>query len=274
MEIGRFERIIKNKKIEEIIKNFTDEKIIEIKQICEQYGEEKEDVRYYDVYIIEFETETKILKKENDNGVFIYETYLTKHNFSVPKYYGKFLDNNDTWIFIENIVGSDVRDMTDEIAIMAAESLSQIQNAYWQNDEKEFLEKKTDNRFEIYWKRILKRAISIGDNVLLRKVYQLFLNRQLICPRTLSNGDFLEFNVMKSDDKVSIIDWGFSGIMPYSLDIARFIAHATEDKSAFPFYMNNNQKELFVKKVYENLKQKPTYKQYIIDIKLAVINEY
>ena len=70
------------------------------------------------------------------------------------------------------------------------------------------------------------------------------------------------------------MDWGFGGIMPYSLDIARFIAHATEDKATFPFYMNDEQKKIFVNGVYERLEKKPDYQEYLRDIQLAVLNEY
>lgn len=38
--------------------------------------------------------------------------------------------------------------------------------------------------------------------------------------------------------------------------------------------MNSHQKELFVKHVYKNLDNKPSYEQYVMDIKLAVLNEY
>lgn len=55
-------------------------------------------------------------------------------------------------------------------------------------------------------------------------------------------GDFLQFNAVFHNDKLTI-DWGFGGVMPYSLDIARLIAHATEDKATFPFYMNDDQKK-------------------------------
>lgn len=256
-----------------LIHHLTDEKIYKIKQICERYGEESDDVRFYEVYLVEFFSETKILKKENEIGVFNYETYLKSHEFAVPKYYGKWIENEDTWILIENIQGDDLREMDDEKTIMAANSLSQIQNVYWQKDEDEFKEKKTDNRFEIYWKRIVKRGLSIDDEVL-RKAYQIFINRQLTCPRTLSNGDFLQYNAIHNANKVYLIDWGFGGIMPYSLDIARFIAHATIDKSTFPFYMTTHQKQKFVNKVYDNLNHKLSYEQYIFDIKLAVLNEY
>ena len=62
--------------------------------------------------------------------------------------------------------------------------------------------------------------------------------------------------------------------MPYPLDIARFIAHATEDRATFPFYMNQKQKELFLDRVYDCLENKPERSQYLFDIKLAVLNEY
>lgn len=174
--------------------------------------------------------------------MFNYETFLFGKNYSVPKYYGKYIEKDIVWILIENVTGDDLRNMTDELAISSANCLARIQNAYWQNNESEFQENKIDDRFEIYWKRILKRASFVAENPKLRKAYQLFLNHQLICPRILSNGDFLQYNVIQNNGKVKIIDWGFGGIMPYSLDIARFIAHATKTGCTFPFYMTDHQK--------------------------------
>ena len=63
-------------------------------------------------------------------------------------------------------------------------------------------------------------------------------------------------------------------MMPYSLDLARFIAHATETRSTFPFYMNDNQKELFLNTVYEQISSKISYEQFRMDVKLALLNEY
>ena len=66
-----------------------------------------------------------------------------------------------------------------------------------------------------------------------------------------------------------MIDWGFGGMMPYSLDIARFLAHATETRSTFPFYMNDAQKELFLDRMYEALKTKISREQFNLDVKLG-----
>ena len=274
MAIGRFIRQVKDDNIEYIVSKIIDDEIESIHQVCERYGLETDEVRYYDVYEVELTSGKKVLKKADKREVFNYETYLTSKELSVPYYYGKYVKQDSIWILTQYVNGEDLRNMTDELAIASAECLAQIQNEYWQQNENDFLQNKTDDRFEIYWKRVLKRALSVAENSKLRKAYQLFLDRQLVCPRTLSNGDFLQFNVMQEDGKVKIIDWGFGGIMPYSLDIARFIAHATKNRCTFPFYMTDEQKELFINSVYEKLYKKPEYSQYVQDIKLAVLNEY
>lgn len=274
MELGRFFVEVQDNHILHILSQITSEKIENVYQVCERYGFEEDEVRCYDVYEIECTHGKKVLKQTEAREVFNYETYLSKENYPVPKYYGKYIENNIAWILVEHIPGNDLRNMTDDLAIAGADCLAQIQNGYWQQDENAFMHNKTDDRFEVHWKRILKRASFVAENPKLRKAYQLFLNRQLICPRTLSNGDFLQYNAIQDDGAVKIIDWGFGGIMPYSLDIARFIAHATETGCTFPFYMSDKQKEIFIKRMYENLNNKPAYEQYILDIKLAVLNEY
>lgn len=274
MELGRFLIGVQDEGISHILSQIISDEIKSVYQVCERYGLEEDEVRYYDVYEVECASGKRVLKQTDTREVYNYETYLLDKNFPVPRYYGKYIQEDIVWILVEYVSGDDLRNMTDTLAIDSADCLAQIQNKYWQQDENEFLHNKTDDRFEVYWKRILKRAVSVADNSKLRKAYQLFLDRQLVCPRTLSNGDFLQYNVMQEDDTVKIIDWGFGGIMPYSLDIARFIAHATKTGCTFPFFMTDEQKILFINRVYEKLTRKPEYEQYLQDIKLSVLNEY
>lgn len=266
MESGQFTIEIENEKIEEIFHKISKEQINRIQQVCEQYGEDESDVRHYNVYVISTASGNKILKKAERREVLNYEKYLIDCSSSVPGYYGKYEDGTNMWILIEYVEGNDLRDMTDEIALAAADSIANIQNTFWNHQDKE--------RFEVYKQRIDKRFHYIKDVPVIGEAYRVFMKRQLSCPRTMSNGDFLAFNAIYRDNKVVIIDWGFGGIMPYSLDIARFIAHATEDRATFPFYMNKRQKELFVNRVYDRLQQKPDRSEYLSDIKLAVLNEY
>ena len=266
MEIGQFQIENNDEKIKEIFYKISGEQISDVKQICEQYGEEPGDVRHYDVYVVETDCGNRILKKTGKREVFNYERYLAGHAFAVPEFLGKFDAGEEQWILLSDIAGSDVRDMTDEIARKAADSLVEIQNAYWNHPDEE--------RFFIYKERIEKRFRFIKDVPVVGEAYRIFLNRQISCPRTLSNGDVLQFNAVDHAGKVVIIDWGFGGIMPYSLDIARFIAHGTTDRATFPFYMNEAHKKIFVNRIYEKMQQKPEYETYLFDIRLAVLNEY
>jgi len=242
--------------------------IQKVSQFTEKYGEGAEDIRSYDVYLIESEHMSCILKKTTEREVLNYSRYLSKADFSVPKYLGSYAEGEDHWILIEYIDGSDVSHATDELVISAAEVLCGIQNYSWDNEEID------SKRFEAYYARVRKRSLFVAERPEFKAAYQLFLDRQLTAPRTLSHGDFAQFNLRERCGKAVIIDWGFGGIMPYSLDIARFIAHASEDGQPFGMYMTNRQKQLFVDTVYEKLERKPDYEQYLADIQLAVLNEY
>lgn len=72
----------------------------------------------------------------SEREVMNYENYLQGRNFNVPEYYGCYNDGKNSWIVIENIEGNDLRDMTDALAQSAAESISSIQNAFWNHSDK------------------------------------------------------------------------------------------------------------------------------------------
>ena len=133
-----------------------------------------------------------------------------------------------------------------------------------------------DGRFQRYWERIHRRAKCLKKEPEIAAAYNRFLERQKSCPRTLCNGDFLQFNGILHEGRVYMIDWGFGGIMPYALDIARLIAHGSEKQEAggFPFYMDDDLRKAFVQAQYERLRQKPDWERYLMDIKLAALNEY
>ena len=267
METGTFEERIEDAQIlARCRKILGSTEITAIHRVCERYGTDPEEVRKYDVYNIDTTGGRKILKKVSDREAWNYETFLRGTNLPVPQYYSSCTEGDACWIALEYITDGDLRDMTDALAVSAAESITEIQNSYWGCA--------PGQRFTAYLERIAKRYAFIRDTPVVGDAYRLFLERQKSCPLTLSNGDFLQFNTINHDGRVYVIDWGFGGSMPYSLDIARFIAHGTEGRVPFPFYMTEAQKGLFVQQVYEHLKCKPEYGQYLFDIKLAVLNEY
>lgn len=227
--------------------------------------------RTYNVYKIISDKQTYILKKSDDNEIEVYEKFLENKNLPVPKLEGWACVNKKNWILIEYIDGVDLRVFNKDMAYGCADSLSRIFNMYWQ--EKDFEENKLDNRFERYWIRINRRSECLINEPKLSSAYRLFLDRQLVCPRTLCNGDFLQCNVIENNKDIILIDWALGGIMPYSLDVARLIAHGSEKYSPFPFYMTDEYRKIFLKGVYDKLLFKPDYKQFIWDVILSCLNE-
>lgn len=227
--------------------------------------------RTYNVYKVKVDKLIYILKKSDENEIGVYENFLQGKNLPVPKLEGWTCINNTTWILIEYIPGKDLRKFNKDMSFECADSLSNIFNMYWQ--ENSFEENKLDNRFERYWTRINKRAKCLKNESKLSSVYNIFLERQLTCPRTLCNGDFLQCNAIKNDSGITLIDWGFAGIMPYSLDVARLITHGSEEFFPFPFYMTDEYRKIFLKELYNKLLHKPDYKQFIWDVILSCLNE-
>jgi len=227
--------------------------------------------RTYNVYKIISDDKTYILKKTDKYEVEVYEKFLENKNLPVPKLEGWAYFNNVRWILIEYIAGTDLRMFNEDMAYGCADSLSRIFNMYWQ--ENDFKDNELDNRFERYWTRINKRSKCLINEQKLFSAYDVFLDRQLVCPRTLCNGDFLQCNAIESNEGIVLIDWAFAGIMPYSLDIARLISHGSEKFFPFPFYMTDEYREIFLKSIYNKLLYKPDYKQFLWDVTLSRLNE-
>ena len=237
-----------------------------VERFCDSTGEYQ---RKYNVYKISAEEKAYVLKCSDKPETVLYRDFLRGKGFAVPQYYGDTEYDGHVWLLIEYIDGPDLRRFDQEMAEVSADTLAQIQNFYWGCEVE-------DGRFQRYWERIHRRAKCLKKEPEIAAAYNRFLERQKSCPRTLCNGDFLQFNGILNESRVYMIDWGFGGIMPYALDIARLIAHGSEKQEAggFPFYMDDDLRKVFVQAQYERLRQKPDWERYIMDIKLAALNEY
>lgn len=240
--------------------------LAEAERFCDSTGEYQ---RKYNVYKISAGDKAYVLKCSDKMETALYQNFLQGKGFAVPQYYGDTEYDGHVWLLMEYIDGPDLRRFDQEMAVASADTLSQIQNFYWGSEVE-------DGRFQRYWERIHRRAGCLEKEPEIAAAYNRFLERQKNCPRTLSNGDFLQFNGILHEGRVYMIDWGFGGIMPYAMDIARLIAHGSEkqESGGFPFYMDDDLRKVFVKAQYERLRQKPDWDRYIIDIKLAALNEY
>ena len=219
----------------------------------------------YNTYKIVSESGTFVLKKygcPEDLEAEVKHYSLLK-GLPVPKLLGVF----DGSILMEFVEGDDLKFPDDAGIIEAARSLAAVMNAYPMGRGYETA------RYDKYLMRLERRAEYLNDEPELREAFVIFFRRQKEIPLTLSNSDLLPINVLYDGKKATIIDWEFGGFMPYALDIARFIAHTTEDRSVTSFKMSKEQKRLFIDTVYSELQEKPPREVYERDLLLARYNE-
>lgn len=227
--------------------------------------------RIYSVYYISYDDKQYVLKKTSKEEIDLYTKYLNKNQFKVPKYYGSLQVKNDYWMLIDYISGNDGKNFTKEIAVRLSKNLAEILNKYW--IEEGINGTKNTKRFERYWKRINVRKKCLYNYPKLAEAYEIFLKRQRTCPISLCNGDLMQVNMICNEEDVYIIDWAFGGFMPYALEVARVISHGAD--SGFAYYMTDAFREIFVKGVYETLKNTNlSFEEFCFDVKLACLNEH
>jgi len=263
------------------------EKLAALKRVCALLGLEWNRVknarqfhedgggadRAYSVYRVEYDGREYVLKQSVPAEAELYHTYLEREAFPVPRLYAAAQRGKSCWLLLEHIPGGDLRDFTPELAEKAAESLSALHNAYWWGKPENGKEN-SGERFVRYWERITRRAKCLVRYPALREAYEVFLQRQKTCPLTLCNGDFLQYNALFDGERVVLIDWAFGGEMPYSLDLARLIAHGSEKREAFPFFMTEELRRKFLQAYYRRMKEPPDYADFLWDTVLSALNEY
>lgn len=226
--------------------------------------------RVYSVYCVTCSRQQYVLKKTNEQEVEIYAKYLEGHSFKVPQFYGATKIEEQVWILTEYIEGTDGKRFNQEIASHLAKNLSDIMNVYWV--ERDFGTIPSEERFNRYWKRINQRKECLAEYPVLNQAYDVFLERQKTCPRTLCNGDLMQVNMIWNQKDVYLIDWAFGGYMPYALEVARVISHGTD--TDFAYYMTDELREQFTREVYQNLTQTQlSFEEFYQDVKLACLNE-
>ena len=236
---------------------------------AEQFCDDGEGVlNRYNVYRLTAGDRAYVLKASDSEEVRLYERYLSAPGLPGPRSYGSGTWDGRVWLLLDYVDGPDLRDFADEMTGPCADALASVMDRFWGAPEAE--------RFDRYMERVRRRAKCLADEPVLAAAYELFLDRQRTCPRTLCSGDMLPCNCLFSQGRVILADWAFGGVMPYALDIARLIAHGGDPGShpPFPFSMTEAQKRDLVEQVYIKLPQKPAWEQYLLDIRLAALNEY
>ena len=168
MESGIFQKPVDSDEIRKMVSEIIGKPVKTVSRICEQWGEAEDEVREYDVYVIETGAGKYTLKKTGSKEAQIYAEYLSKGEFNVPQYVGMHQEEDAEWICLKYVEGNDLRDMTDETTEKAAETLSEIQAHFWTPSMEKTPENEVEQRFVEYWKRVLRRASSVADDPILR----------------------------------------------------------------------------------------------------------
>ena len=228
----------------------------------------EEDGSEYSVYKLHSSVGDFVLKKTRNEEISIYETYLQAEN-SVPKYYGSVELDGESYILLEYIDGESLRICKRERLILALDTLIDLQNRHWNEDERE-----VGISFEDSLLSRRKRGEYLNDSEL-EFWYDKFLEKYSILPRTLCHDDLLPFNVIASADRAVIVDWEYAGILPYPTSFARLIAHCEESEDSF-FYMTEADKSFAIDYYYEKLLSDKgiSYEEYRRTLDLFLLYEY
>ena len=227
----------------------------------------EEDGETYRVWRLEYPDKTLVLKQAKGRETEIYRSFLASATDYAPQIYSCASYEDTEYLLMEYIQGHDLMRCTRTDLIKTMDSLIRMQMEHWGG---------TDpvRSFSIALKIRQNRAGFLHDERL-ERVYDAYLQEFVSIPRTLCHDDLLPFNVLASDTRAVFIDWEVGGMLPYPTSLARLIAHAVEDESAF-FYMKNEDKDFAIDYYYDQVvKHKEIdYNDYRRSLYLCLFYEY
>lgn len=228
----------------------------------------EEDGSPYDVWKIETDSVTAVLKKTSVEERTTCEAFFPRGGCGTPRIYGFAKHDGETYMLMEFFDGETMSHSTREKLILALDALIQTQEKFWGNtdlaDAGWTFEKRHTAR--------IKRLPYMED---LSVAYKAYLEADSTVPRTLCNDDLLPFNVLVNTDRAVIIDWEFAGILPYPCALARLLAFG-EENTDFMFQMSMEDKEFAVQYYYDHLirNKEISWDEYIRTMKLFFFKEY
>jgi hypothetical protein len=230
----------------------------------------EEDGSPYEVWYVNCGSERYVLKKAKEYERAVYTAFLSDLSEAVPKCCGFVRREGDDYFLMEYARGETLSRCSREKLVKALDALIFLQDRYWNNRDK------ADVGFT--FEKSLPERMGRGDclkDAAARKAYRLFRERYAVLPRTLCHDDLLPFNVLVSEEKATIIDWEFAGILPYLTSLARLIAHGQEDPDAF-FYMRDEDKQFAIRYYYDHLVKGKgiPWADYRRDLQLFLLFEY
>ena len=202
----------------------------------------EEDDSFYQVWRIDTDNTSYILKQAKENEAEIYQSILAPLRDGIPTLYQTITIEDNIYLLMEYIEGENLCQCNRAKLTSALDALISLQKETWEASSCGF-----DNSL----KHRQNRGKYLNDQ-LLENAYDRFLQVYQSTPRALCHDDLLPFNVIVSDQKAFLIDWEAGGILPYPTSFARLIAHTEENAGAL-FYMTQADKEFAIDYYYEHL---------------------
>lgn len=207
----------------------------------------EEDGTVYDgVWLVTADGNRYILKRAKEYEAEIYHNFFPEGRPYVPGLLGSVSGSDGEYLLLEWIEGSNLQRCTLSGLEAAVDSLSLMQNEFWENQR---LSHKGLSFEESFAQR--KKRRDYLCSALLEKYYDeyLFLYERL--PRTLCHDDLLPFNILVAKNRAVMIDWEVGGILPYPVSFARLIAHGRTHGDLFR--MTPKQRAFAVGRYYDRV---------------------
>ncbi len=207
---------------------------------------EEDGTAYDGVWLVTADGNRYILKRAKEFEAEIYRSFFPEGRPYVPGLLGSVSGRDGDYLLLERIEGSNLQRCTLSGLEAAVDSLSLMQNEFWENQR---LSHKGLSFEESFAQR--KKRRDYLCSALLEKYYDeyLFLYERL--PRTLCHDDLLPFNILVAKNRAVMIDWEVGGILPYPVSFARLIAHGRTHGDLFR--MTPKQRAFAVGRYYDRV---------------------
>ena len=197
---------------------------------------------FYQVWRIDTDNTSYILKQAKENEAEIYQSILAPLKDGIPTLYQTITIEDKIYLLMEYIDGEDLCRCNRTKLTSALDALIALQKETWEANSYGF-----DNSL----KHRQNRGKYLNDP-LLEDAYSRFLKVYQSVPCALCHDDLLPFNIIASEKRAVLIDWEVCGILPYPTSFARLIAHTEENAGAL-FYMTQADKDFATDYYYEHL---------------------
>lgn len=226
-----------------------------------------EDGAPYDVWKLEFEGKTCVLKRGKAAERNHYAAFLSNGCSFAPALLAAAEIDSDVWLLIEYIPGRDLCHCSRPALILALDALIAMQAASWQPPI-------ACDTFDKFLHGRQNRLKYLKDPSMIA-AYQAYLEDFSISARTLCHDDLLPFNVIISEERAVFIDWECCGMLPWATSLARLIAHGCDEEDSL-FYMSGVDKAFAIDYYFNNFiyHKGLTYTQYRRSLSLALFYEY